>query len=32
MPDYSSYEVLKQRFDYAIHEGKGSFTLSWATS
>jgi len=28
MPDYTSYEILKQRFDYAIHEGKGSFTLS----
>lgn len=28
MPEYSSYEVLKEKFDYAISEGQGYFVLS----
>lgn len=28
MPEYSSYEVLKQRFSIAINEGANNFTLS----
>ena len=28
MPDYSSYEVLKAKFDYAIEEGSVGFSLS----
>ena len=28
IPDYSSYEVLKEKFDFALHEGQENFTLS----
>jgi len=28
MPDYSSFEVLKERFDLAVREGANNFTLS----
>jgi E3 ubiquitin-protein ligase TRIP12 len=28
MPEYSSYEVLKNKFDYAIQNGVGHFSLS----
>ena len=30
MPEYSSYEILKARFELAIEEGSENFTLSWA--
>jgi len=28
VPEYSSYDVLKAKFDYALKEGQNSFTLS----
>ena len=28
IPEYSSYDILTQRFDYALKEGQNSFTLS----
>jgi len=28
LPEYSSYKILKQKFDYTLHEGQGPFTLS----
>ena len=28
IPEYSSLEILCQRFDYALKEGQNSFTLS----
>jgi E3 ubiquitin-protein ligase TRIP12 len=28
MPDYSSYEVLRERFTTAVAEGASNFTLS----
>jgi len=28
IPEYTSYEILKEKFDYALKEGQNSFTLS----
>jgi len=28
MPDYTSYEALKVKFDFAVKEGSIGFTLS----
>ncbi len=28
IPEYSTYEVLRDKFDYALNEGQNSFTLS----
>ncbi len=28
LPEYTIYEVFKDKFDYALHEGQNSFTLS----
>eukprot|EP01022_Parablepharisma_sp_SALTPOND_P018813 TRINITY_DN3126_c0_g1_i1.p1 TRINITY_DN3126_c0_g1~~TRINITY_DN3126_c0_g1_i1.p1 ORF type:complete len:844 (-),score=94.00 TRINITY_DN3126_c0_g1_i1:742-3273(-) len=28
IPEYSTYQVLKEKFDYALNEGQNSFTLS----
>ena len=28
VPEYSSYEIFKSKFDYALYEGQNSFTLS----
>lgn len=28
MPEYSSFAILQQKFDYALKEGQNSFTLS----
>lgn len=30
MPEYSTYEVLRERFNLAIKEGANNFTLSWS--
>jgi len=29
LPAYSSYEVLKAKFEKAYEEGSNNFTLSW---
>ena len=29
MPEYSSYELLKSKFDLAVREGSVGFSLSW---
>jgi hypothetical protein len=29
MPAYSTFEILKSKFDYAIEHGTGHFGMSW---